>query len=454
MTRNLMTAALVAMASVSFAQPTACWQQTFSNPISARYGHFMGFDRARQRTVVYGGYITSGYSSDVWELEGRYWFQMPSGPGPKAYGAMAYDENRHVLVAFGGSSSDDLWEYDGITWTRRFPSQVPPGYQFPSMWFNPDDGLIYLYGGGGPYGFNASTWTWDGARWRIVAAVGPQVQYPAVAYDRDRHVAVMFAGLNNGYTNQTWELSNGHWIQRAPSQSPGGRYLSQMAYDESRKRSVLFGGYNGSGNGMNDTWEWDGTNWTVGNTNSQLVPSPRYHHGLVYDNAQQRVVLFGGISGSPLPDTWIYALPPESEIAEFIVNGGTVATGTLNSLRDPDQDRLAFQCTENEDLTIELATMLPTGISIQNWLKLRAIANQDCTQIVDFYNWTNGNWDPVGSGLVSTQESQLWAGIPTTGYVYTGPYGIVRARLRFVATLDTCTGLRVDYDHIAWYAAR
>ncbi|HMS54637.1 MAG TPA: kelch repeat-containing protein [Fimbriimonadaceae bacterium] len=454
MTRNLMIAAMVAMTSVSLAQPTACWQQTFSNPISGRYGHFMGFDRARQRTVVYGGYTTSGFSSDVWELEGRYWFQMPSGPGQRAYGTMAYDENRHVLVACGGNTSDELWEYDGVNWTRRFPTLMPPGYQFPSMWFNPDDGLVYLYGGTSSYGFSAGTWTWDGSRWRIVAAMGPQVQYPAVAYDRDRHVAVMFGGISGSYTNQTWELTNGHWVARTPAQSPAPRYLGQVTYDESRQRTVLFGGYNGSGNGLNDTWEWDGTNWTVGNIHSQIAPPPRYHHSLVYDNALQRTVVFGGYSGNPINDTWIYALPPESEVAEFVVSGGTVADGNLNSLRDRDNDRLGFQCVDDGDLTIDFATILPTGTSTQNWLQLRAVANQDCTQLVDFYNWTNGNWDQVGSAAVSGKESLQWAGVPTTGQVYTGPYGIVRARVHFVPTLDTCTGLRVDYDHVAWFAAR
>jgi hypothetical protein len=33
-----------------------------------------------------------------------------------------------------------------------------------------------------------------------------------------------------------------------------------MAYDAARSRLVLFGGYNGTEN-LNDTWEWDGTQW-------------------------------------------------------------------------------------------------------------------------------------------------------------------------------------------------
>ncbi|MHA7630515.1 hypothetical protein [Corallococcus sp. M7] len=43
---------------------------------------------------------------------------------------------------------------------------------------------------------------------------------------------------------------------------------------------------------LNDTWEWDGTNWEQ--KAPAAAPSARMRHGLAYDSAGQRIVLFGG----------------------------------------------------------------------------------------------------------------------------------------------------------------
>ena len=82
---------------------------------------------------------------------------------------------------------------------------------------------------------------------------------------------------------------------------PSGRVNHGMAYDAARQRVVLFGG---SGGKLFDTWEWNGLYWrdvTLARGN----PPGRYEHAMAYDAARQRVVLFGGWSGGPrLNDTW------------------------------------------------------------------------------------------------------------------------------------------------------
>jgi hypothetical protein len=53
-----------------------------------------------------------------------------------------------------------------------------------------------------------------------------------------------------------------------------------MAYDSKRERTVLFGGSAGNVK-FNDTWEWDGDNWTqVADTG----PSARGGHAMAYDS--------------------------------------------------------------------------------------------------------------------------------------------------------------------------
>jgi hypothetical protein len=78
-----------------------------------------------------------------------------------------------------------------------------------------------------------------------------------------------------------------------------------MAYDEARARTVLFGGYDISVS--SDTWEWDGSVWTL-RTNLDAVPPERMRHAMAYDPVRARIVLYGGRQtyayGSALGDTW------------------------------------------------------------------------------------------------------------------------------------------------------
>ncbi|MCY2956334.1 MAG: hypothetical protein NT107_04780, partial [Planctomycetota bacterium] len=84
-------------------------------------------------------------------------------------------------------------------------------------------------------------------------------------------------------------------------------YGHAMAYDSGRNRTVLFGGLNGSY--LGDTWEWNGATaaWTqVASTG----PQSRYEHAMAYDSSRNRTVLFGGLNGSYLGDTWELTAPP------------------------------------------------------------------------------------------------------------------------------------------------
>jgi hypothetical protein len=77
-----------------------------------------------------------------------------------------------------------------------------------------------------------------------------------------------------------------------------------VVYDPVRQRIVMFGGQSDTLIGApnrDDTWEWDGNDWTERFPASR--PSPRQYHDMVFDAARQRVVLFGGRE-SYLPDTF------------------------------------------------------------------------------------------------------------------------------------------------------
>ena len=82
---------------------------------------------------------------------------------------------------------------------------------------------------------------------------------------------------------------------------PSERYWPAMAYDSTRGRTVLFGGFDGGKRG--DTWEWDGTQW-IRIASSELSPPARHWHTLTYDVARGRAILFGGDDGERRNDVW------------------------------------------------------------------------------------------------------------------------------------------------------
>lgn len=93
------------------------------------------YDSMRHRVVLFGGWRCRAVEEDdclknpqhgTWEFDGEDWYVVePRQSPPARYGhAMAYDESRGVTVLFGGmgengTTLNDTWEYDGVTWTQR-----------------------------------------------------------------------------------------------------------------------------------------------------------------------------------------------------------------------------------------------------------------------------------------------------------------------------------------------
>jgi hypothetical protein len=83
---------------------------------------------------------------------------------------------------------------------------------------------------------------------------------------------------------------------------PPAQFGLAMAFDSARRRAVLFGGIGGSL--LDETWEWDGRNWR------RLVvsaPAARFTHAMAFDSGRNRTVLFGGFSSTSnafFNDTW------------------------------------------------------------------------------------------------------------------------------------------------------
>jgi hypothetical protein len=127
-----------------------------------------------------------------------------------------------------------------------------------------------------------------------------------MAYDSGSDTTLLFGGANvAGFPpssfNGTWQWDGSNWAQLSPASSPTGRYFSRMCYDQARGRMVLYGGLRPTffgANYLDDTWEWDGTNWTqitTANTPGSIISNPGLgEHGMAYDPIGAKVVVFGG----------------------------------------------------------------------------------------------------------------------------------------------------------------
>ncbi len=244
------------------------------------------------------------------------WVKRSPSSAPSDVGnyGIAYDRKRNVFVLFGGWGGGlrgETWEWDGRTWMKRAPPTSPSARQNPAMVYDSARGVIVLFGGKDASGHLNDTWEYDGASWRRVLANSPLAprRESCVAYDELRRVVVLFGGYDESRDfDDTWIFDGNTWTVQQPPSSPTARRLCGLAFDEQRDKIVLFGGFSDMREtSFDDTWEWDGGNW------SQLIPidrpPARAGHALIYHGQLGLILLFGGDKGfcsTLYEDTWAW----------------------------------------------------------------------------------------------------------------------------------------------------
>ena len=269
----------------------------------------LAYDTRRSVATLFGGTTTwsqsKGWGSinDTWEWNGNDWTELhpAHSPSPRFGAGMAFDEMRGIAVLFGGSGQDlnyqttfnnETWEWNGEDWSEVVTSYSPPARQSPNMFFDPLRKTVVIYGG---YNVDATTkenvflddaWEWNGKVWGQIAFDVPRRNSAsAIIYDPLRQFPLLMDGEG------LWYWQGALWVQ--PNyKSPPGRWGSQMTYNPAKQELVLFGGYKDK-DVFDDTWIYDGKNWTKLITNTQLPA--RSGHNLFYDQTRGRVLLFGGL---------------------------------------------------------------------------------------------------------------------------------------------------------------
>jgi cysteine-rich repeat protein len=291
---------------------TASWHE-WHGAWAARQEHAMAYDSATKRLVMVGGLNATGPLGDMWVRQSsataasnRVWTQTESAVPAVREHRIAYDSGRQVTVLFGGfklgNASNETWEYDGTSWTKRTPTVSPPPRFSSAMVYDVARGKIVMFGGANFSAVYGDTWTYDGTTWTDLGITGPSARYVhAMAYDESRGKTVLFGGTT-GFA-ETWELSGSTWTKITTATTPAGRYSHAMAYSVARGKVVMFGGVSLFGE-AGDTWEYDGA-WTQIATIA--APVARNYHSLAYDRDNSRIVLVGGTVGADNSDEiWEY----------------------------------------------------------------------------------------------------------------------------------------------------
>jgi len=239
-------------------------------------------------------------------------------------------------------------------WAKQTPTKSPPARYGASMAYDPSTGNMVLFGGTGSTSTLNDTWTYNGSTWTQAIDTGctsactnsPSTRaYASMAYDPATGNMVLFGGIkaNGTNLNDTWTYNGSTWTQVDDSSDAGcttsctdgppGRVFASMAFDPATGNMVLFGGFGGSGSGLNDTWTWNGSTWTqvddsgdasctASCTNS---PPARDDASMAYDPASGNMVLFGGYSSSgPLNDTWIWNGTTWTQVDDSTDSGCTI----------------------------------------------------------------------------------------------------------------------------------
>lgn len=265
------------------------------------YSIAAAFDDIRNVTVVYGNHANGRYEKSdcgTWEWDGQEWTtRKPKSSPPCVFGhSMVFDKNRKVVVFYGGSTDrevyDETWLWDGNNWTLAISPENPSFRFHQGMAYDKARGRTVLFGGyiyesGVGYVERNDTWEWDGSVWSQVSTDGPEYRvFSPMVYHDSEGVVFLF-----GFGDDTWTWEGTTWTKRPSSNNPeiGKRAL---AYDVQRSRTVAYG-TDVFSEDFDETYEWDGENWSSFALNPNPGPQWQDHPIVfVYDSYTEEILLF------------------------------------------------------------------------------------------------------------------------------------------------------------------
>ncbi|MFO1077248.1 MAG: hypothetical protein U1E73_05925 [Planctomycetota bacterium] len=261
------------------------WQRRPSpTTLRNRTEAILAFDEVSRHVVLFGGRVGTAGVGETWQWDGANWTLLDNDPNLASdLGFMTFDTGRGHLVRQGRDQFDILrtWEWDGAHWNQI-------GNGIGNM-----TGLACDRAAGELYALvYSSLYRFSGAAWTLVRANAvSQSGYHHLAWDRARQVLVAFSHAGTTVQVSQW---NGTVFAAVPTTSaPPSRSQSQPVFDTSLQRLVLHGGFDDfASRQLMDTWDWDGTQWSLRESPPALRQLQNAYDNVAYDRARDRVVVF------------------------------------------------------------------------------------------------------------------------------------------------------------------
>lgn len=265
----------------------------------------MAYQTHDNTLVLFGGVCNdSAITGDTWEYDGTDWKQNTTATTPdRASGeAMAYDAARQVTIMFGGTlafgtPSGPTNLYIAHAWQQPPAPQSPAPRSLFSFISNPDQNLVWLFGGINDSNLVPEFWKLQNGDWtKLSLTGGPQAcGVSNSVYDADRKKLVVVCS-----DSTTYEFDGAAWKAFGDLKTlPPGRTFSAMSYDASLKKTVLLGGFGQASNYLDETWLWDGAAWT---RIKNHPPTARALASMWYDPTLKKTVVYGGIGRKTIDD--------------------------------------------------------------------------------------------------------------------------------------------------------
>ncbi len=287
---------------------------------SKRLGQKMIYDPVNDRVILFGGSYYSGqytFYGDTWSLDvgSGTWTKLNTvgSPDGRFNIGLVYDSDQRKIVLFGGFSANDrigdTWIYDiaANTWTAVTPQVSPPRRSDMGIAYDAGARKVVIFGGYGlgdrilgdtwVYDVEANTWT------QMAPEIHPTARYGGImVYDSYTEKVLLFGGhmeqdgRSLGYDNEVWayEYESDSWEKIPTTNKPPARYWHDLSYDPERHRIILFGGSQGGGNDLEDTWIYSCEDSSWSNVISAENPEARSQPSLAYDVSTGMTVVFGG----------------------------------------------------------------------------------------------------------------------------------------------------------------
>lgn len=378
MNRNLTILSTLALAGALSAQWT---QAAPANSPSARSLPQIASNPTTGEVVLFSGAAGFSAPADTWRWTGSNWQQLSptASPTGRAGGAMVWHELAGVWVMygsnntsfFGGPSGNQTWEFNGSTWTQRFPTNSPGGLALMGAAYDGARDRMVVYGGVANSQFpiaEARTWEYNGIDWteKFPANSPGPLERPAMCFHAGIGKVVLFGGIDpqTGGTDDTWSFDGTNWaVIPVSGPRPVARTAAKMVYDSNRGVCVLHGGMNfNTGTPYTDTWEFNGTAWTQ--TSSPAITPGRLEFAMAMDNARRQVVAFGGEVGfSPSNQTWLYGATYTD------IGAGCAGSNGVPAISSSSVPRIGgtFSVDLNNMNATSSIGLMATGLSSTSW---------------------------------------------------------------------------------------